>query len=195
MKNELQRYLKDGVGQGTLNNLLRGYVPAYFVPKTKSNGSGNWYLSNNIQWNDEIQQVFEEIAEIGNKFSKLKVLDNNQVKEIFRSHKWEVEWPVPGISPNDHKGRWKCDAYKDKVAVEVELSNRSQIFKDAFKFLIGEAMNKVEVGVIMIRRCRVGNKPYFGIVDSYAHPIYCTLPMLRLAFHGFPSSVKKHKTN
>jgi hypothetical protein len=85
------------------------------------------------------------------------------------------------------RGRWKYDAYKNKIAVEVELSSRSQVFKDAFKFLIGQTMDQIDIGIIMVRYHRERNSPYLGSVDSDSHPIFTTLPMLKVAFYGFPS--------
>jgi hypothetical protein len=52
----------------------------------------------------------------------------------------------------DKAERWNYDAYKEKVAIEVELSSCVQVFKDAFKFLIGQAMSQIEVGVVIVRK-------------------------------------------
>lgn len=112
-------------------------------------------------------------------------LNDKSVKRIFRNHQWAVNEPVEGISLLDRRGRWRYDAFRDRVAVEVELSSRSQIFKDSFKFLIGQAMSQIDIGIIMVRRGLAGKKPYFGNVRQDWHAIYTTLPMLNIAFYGF----------
>jgi hypothetical protein len=107
------------------------------------------------------------------------------VKRIFKNHNWEIDKPVEGISVMDKRGRWKYDAYKNKIAVEAELSSRSQVFKDAFKFLIGQAMGQIDIGIIVVRYHRERNSPYLGSVDPDSHPIFTTLPMLKVAFTDF----------
>jgi len=107
---------------------------------------------------------------------------------LFQKHNWKVDEPVEGISVSDKRGRWRYDAYKDKVAVEVELSSRSQVFKDAFKFLIGQAMNQIDVGVVMVwQHLERQGRPYLDSVARDWHAIYTSLPMLKIAFYGFPN--------
>jgi hypothetical protein len=99
-----------------------------------------------------------------------------------------VEVPVEGISISDRRGRWRFDACKNRIAIELEFSSRAQVFKDAFKFLIGQAMSQIDVGVVMVRE-QLGTKgtPYLGSIRRDWHPIYTSLPMLRMAFYGFPN--------
>jgi hypothetical protein len=127
----------------------------------------------------------EDAEDIGSELAQESSFDDKSVKRICKNHGWEVDEPVEGISISDRRGRWKYDAYKNRVAIEVELSSRSQVFKESFKFLIGQAMSQIDIGVIMVRREIVGRKPYFGIVRRDWHAIYTTLPMLNVAFYGF----------
>jgi len=180
-------YVKDGVDRKCLNNLTRGYVPTFFpIVLDKSKRAHTWLATFPLRprddwWRSEIENVGREFAVESSR------LDDDLVKKIFTKHNWKVSEPVNGISIGDKRGRWKFDAYKDKIAVEVELSSRSQVFKDAFKFLIGQATSQIEVGVVMVRRHLVEQgKPYLESVGRDWHAIYTSLPMLRLAFHGFP---------
>ena len=195
--NKLLPYIKDGnearkLGfpneRELLNNLTRGYIPVFFPTSIPTTKGGTWIfplsLRPNHWWKKEIEDIGKEFAKVSGR------LNDKRIKEIFKKHNWEVDKPVEGISIIDKRGRWRYDAYKDKIAVEVELTSRSQIFKDTFKFLIGQAMGQIDVGIIMVRKDREGTKPYFGSVDPDSHPIYTTLPMLDVAFHGFPNSAR-----
>lgn len=184
---KLVPYVRNGVDRKCLNNLTRGYVPIFFPAVLDESEGASWLFpfslgSRNYWWK-------KEIAEIGNEFAEESGgLDDNLVKRIFKKHHWKVDEPVEGISITDKRGRWKYDAYKDKVAVEVELSRRSQVFKDAFKLLIGQAISQIEVGIVMVRKHLEGKgKPYLGSVSRDWHAIYTSLPMLKIAFYGFPN--------
>jgi len=183
LANRLLPYVKDGVDRRFLNNILREYVPTFFPTSLPNGGDANWLFvlslgSGGHWWRQEIEKI-------GNELAQVSVLDDKFVKRIFKKHYWKVDEPVEGISMSDRRGKWKYDAYKDRIAVEVELSSRSQIFKDSFKFLIGQAMSQIDVGVIMVRKNLAPGKPYFGSVQRDWHPIYTTLPMLNIAFYGF----------
>ena len=188
---ELLPHVKSGVDSKTLNNLVRGYVPIFFstsLPEMHEDTSWLFPLSlgglTNYWWKKELEAIGKEFAE------ELAGLDDESAKGIFKKHHWKVDEPVEGISILDKRGRWKYDAFKNKIAVEVELSNRSQVFKDAFKFLIGQALGQIEIGIVMVRKClETQGRPYLGSVSRDSHAIYTTLPMLKIAFHGFPNEV------
>lgn len=183
--NKLLPYVKQGVDKKCLNNLTRGYVPIFFPTSIPESKDAKWLFtlslgSKTYWWKKEIEDIGKEFAEESNS------LNDESVKRIFEKHHWKVDEPVEGISIEDKRGRWKYDAYKDKVAVEVELTSRSQVFKDAFKMLIGQAMCQIDVGVVMVRKYLEGKgKPYLGSVSRDWHAIYTTLPMLKIAFYGF----------
>ena len=190
---KLLPYIKDEIPrtypskQELLNNLLRGYVPFFFPTRIDGLENARWLfplsLRPNTWWEIEIEAIGREFAEVG------VDLDNNLVQKVFKRHNWEVDNTyVKGISLLDKKGRWKYDAYKNRIAVEVELTNRYHIFKDAFKFLIGQAMDQIDVGVIIVPKYLEKKKqPYLGWIDPNSHPIFTTLPMLNVAFYGFPN--------
>lgn len=176
-------YTKDGVDEMLLTNIVRGYVPAFFPTDLPDSGDANWLFVLSLGSGDHWWKQALEV--IGDELAQESVLNNESVKKVLEKHKWETDKPVEGISIRDKRGRWKYDAYKNRVAVEVELSSRSQIFKDSFKFLIGQAMSQIDVGVIMVRKKLVRRKPYLGSVERDWHAIYTTLPMLNIAFYGF----------
>ncbi len=182
-------YVKEGIDRRSLNNLVRRYVPTFFPTSLLANDNGSiWICALPVRphqhwWGKEIE-------DIGKEFSKESGhLDDRLVREIFRKYGWEVDnTHVAGISLLDKRGRWKYDALKRETAVEVELSSRSQIFKDAFKFLVGQAMGQIDVGIVMLRKwLEKEGQPYFGWIDPSSHPIFTTLPMLKVAFYGFPN--------
>ena len=182
-------YVKSRIDRRFLNNLTRTYVPVFFPTSLpESEDTTQWLFTfslgscTNYWWKNELQVVGKELTE------NSEDLSDELVKRIFSKHNWGVDEPVAGISISDKRGRWKYDAYKDKIAVEVELSSRSQVFKDAFKFLIGQALSQIDVGIVIVRKYLEGKgKPYFGSVSRDWHAIYTSLPMLRIAFHGFPN--------
>jgi hypothetical protein len=193
LKKALLPYLKKKTDCVIIDNLSRRFVPHYSPPRinekeirekqTKDHKIPSWDISPSFQLDDQHAQ---EIVDIGKQFSEIGHLSHEIMKQIFIDNKWETERSIPVIDLYDKRGNWRYDAYKDRIAIEVELSGRSQIFKDAFKFLIGEALGLIDVGIIMIRQNKEKNGPYFELVDKYSHPIYETLPMINMAFYGFP---------
>jgi len=209
--NELLPYIKDEIEpsfpnkQEFLKNLVRGYVPTYFEPQIRDNKSGAWIVP--FSWKIECQSLEKEIEKIGkaiaDEISKVPDPSNKNMEgklnEMFRNYGWmagrhERATRVKGISPFDKRGEWRYDAVKDKVAIEVELSSRSQIFKDAFKFLIGQATCQIDVGIIMVRRHKEKDEqPYLGSVELDSHAIHQTLPMLTVAFYGFTNKARAQR--
>jgi hypothetical protein len=209
--NELLPYVKDDAAERFpskhefLKNLVRGYVPAYFEPQIPDNRRGAWIVPDS--WRLEYRSLEKEIEDIGRAIahenSGMPNTSNrnmeNRLNKIFRRHGWiagrrERATHVKGISPFDKRGEWRYDAIKNKVAIEVELSSRSQVFKDAFKFLIGQATGQIDVGIIVVRKHKEKDGlPYLGSVELDSHAIHKTLPMLTVAFYGFPNKADKQK--
>jgi len=188
---KLLPYMSEGIDRNTLNNIIRGYVPSFFPTSLPESGDAPWLWlfslgSRDYWWENEIVEIGKDFAE------KSKRLDSKSIQRIFKKYGWNVEEPVEGISIMDKAGRWRYDAYKDKVAVEVELSSRVQVFKDAIKFLIGQAMSQIEVGVVIVRKhLEAHGQPYLKSVERDSHAIYTTLPTLKMVVYGFPNKPKK----
>lgn len=195
---EIRPFLKNGTDMRNLRcNIIRGYVPHFWrtrlddltgkVEKREFRWILSWAADEFAKQDALWKKKEASIVEIGNEFAKVTgTLNDKEVKKVFKNHQWEIDVPVEGISEIDKSGRWKYDACKDRIAVEVELSSRSQIFKDAFKFLIGQAMYQIDLGIIMVREDMVrSGQPYLRLMEKYSHSITTTLPMISLMFYGF----------
>ena len=71
---------------------------------------------------------------------------HRQIQQAFVRKGWKSEVLV---SPRTTK-RHYFDLYKDRVAVEIELSNRELLYRDYIRFLLAEADDRVDVGVIVL---------------------------------------------
>ena len=191
---KLLPHMKDRIDKKFMNKLVRGYVPTFFATHFPPTNTAPWlfpFPPLRINKTSKNRWWVEEIEAIGAEFAKKSSLDHKSVKKIFKKYCWNVEEPVKGISLIDKRGRWKYDAYKDRVAVEVELSNRVSVFKDTFKFLIGQQMDQIDLGIIMVRRYLQKEKkwrPHLKSVERDWHAIYNSLPMVDIAYYGFPNA-------
>lgn len=177
-------YIRDEVDVRCLRNAVRGFVP-HFSPTLLDPSTAPWFYSwevhklHNKWWKPEIEAIGRELA-------KSPTLNDSSAKPVFEKYGWDTDRDVAGIAFHDRTRKWKFDAYKDRVAVEIELSSRVSVFKDAFKFLVGQAMNQIDVGIVVVRYHREKHGyPYWKSVDYDSHPICSTLPMLTIAFFGF----------
>ena len=127
-----------------------------------------------------------EIEIIGREFSKLPKLDHRTVSEVLKKHGWITgeEARVVGCT-GDKRIAWRYDGIKDRVAVEVELSSRPAIFKQCFKFLVGQGLRQIDLGVIMVHRHKIGSGPNFDSVDHDIISVLDALPMLAVVVSGF----------
>lgn len=195
--------LKEGVDPRHLNNVVSKYVPTYFPSMLPNGTEANWIFPfsvrpENTWWVEEIENIgkdfYHEMSMRRKQKSYRARKEHDIFIDIFKKYNWEVEnTHVKGISCLDKTGRWKYDAIKNRIAVEVELSDRYHIFKDAFKFLIGQSMNQINVGILIVPKYLEKNKqPYLGWIDPNSHPIFTTLPMLKVVFYGFPNRSRKY---
>ena len=69
---------------------------------------------------------------------------HSQIQLAFQHQGWKAEALV---SPRTAK-RHHFDLYKDRVAIEIELSNRELLYRDYLRFLLAEADGRLDVGVI-----------------------------------------------
>jgi hypothetical protein len=204
-----------------LRNIVRFYVPTYSPPQNPDRGEGNWMMTVSFQGvfnrhpqlEREIKDLGEKIARDFDVSSKVKGREE-RLNKIFRDYGWKAGRNEPDtrmdyICPPEDDGRrawridrrkaWRMDAVKDKIAVEVELSSRPQVFKDAFKFLIRQERGEIDAGVIMVRReCQKRSSegkrsypPTIKSVDYDMHAIVNCLPMVKMAFYGFPKRLNK----
>lgn len=71
---------------------------------------------------------------------------HHQIQQAFRRHDWQTEVLV---SPRTAK-RHYFDLYKDRVAIEIELSNRHLLYRDYVHFLLAESDGRIDVGIILL---------------------------------------------
>lgn len=100
---------------------------------------------------DEIKEIAESVTEINHK----------GIQSLFKQRGWAVKGEKVKVLEDS---QFSYDAFKNKVAVEIELSLHGFLFRDYFKFLIGHYFNRIDVGVLFVRNTPydVAN-PYFSL--------------------------------
>lgn len=71
---------------------------------------------------------------------------HNQIQRAFLRHGWQAEVLVTPRTAQRHY----FDLYKDRVAIEIELSNRALLYRDYMRFQLAEADGRIDVGVILL---------------------------------------------
>lgn len=74
--------------------------------------------------------------------SKEKVHD--KIKTAFKNKNWHTEEEV---SEGTQK-KWRYDAFKDRVAVEIDTN--TPCYRSFLKFILGYNQGKIDVGVIIV---------------------------------------------
>ena len=69
-----------------------------------------------------------------------------QIQQAFLRHGWEAEVLVSARTLKRHH----FDLYKDRVAIEIELSNRELLYRDYMRFLLAEADGRIDVGILLL---------------------------------------------
>jgi len=188
--------VKSQFARRRLMNIVRGYVPAVFeyhldepsLDKIKWFPS---YRGNHIMNKASYKWVKEEIEKIGREFSDLPKLDCKIEKrheimiEVTKRYGWSTGKDAR-VGYTDYKNiDWSFDGIKNRVALEVELSSRPAIFKQCFKFLVGQGLEKIDLGVIMVHRHKIGSGPNFDSVHHDITSVLDALPTLAVVVSGF----------
>jgi len=173
-----------------LMNITRGYVPAVYEYHRYPRSSDRimWlpsFRGDHIMGSTSYKWVKEEIKNIGNEFSALPKLDDKTAKGVLMKHGWSTGKDARVVGCDDKRIAWRYDGIKKRVAVEVELSSRPAIFKQCFKFLVGQGLDQIDLGVIMVRRYKIGSGPNLDSVDHDITRVYDALPMLAIVISGF----------
>ena len=74
------------------------------------------------------------------------VRPHQQIQQAFRRHGWQTEALVSARTRKRHH----FDLYKDRVAIEIELSNRELLYRDYIRFVLAEADERIDVGVLLL---------------------------------------------
>jgi hypothetical protein len=69
-----------------------------------------------------------------------------QIQKAFHRHGWRREALV---SPRTAKRQY-FDLFKERVAIEIELSNRELLYRDYLRFAVAETEGRLDVGIILV---------------------------------------------
>ena len=92
--------------------------------------------------------VFQEIYDL---LQPIKLVNrdtkkvNNEIKSAFRLKSWNTEELVL------HGSQYRYDAFKNGIAIEVELSLHAYTYRDYFKFLLGNQIGKTDICILIVR--------------------------------------------
>ena len=68
------------------------------------------------------------------------------IQRAFQHVSWRTEWLVSKRTARRHY----FDLFKDRVAIEIEFSNRELLYRDYIRFLLAESEDTLDVGIILI---------------------------------------------
>lgn len=68
------------------------------------------------------------------------------IQRAFSRKRWATEVPVRLCAT----GGQRFDAFKDRVAIEIELSSRERLYRDYWRFLMAELEGRLDVGIIIV---------------------------------------------
>jgi hypothetical protein len=71
---------------------------------------------------------------------------HHQIQRAFVRRGWQ---PEVLVSPRTAK-RHYFDLFKERVAIEIELSNRELLYRDYMRFQVAEADGRLDVGIILL---------------------------------------------
>jgi len=71
---------------------------------------------------------------------------HRQIQHAFLRHGWQGEVLVSSRTAKRHR----FDLYKDRVAIEIELSNRELLYRDYIRFLLAEGERRIDVGILLL---------------------------------------------
>lgn len=71
---------------------------------------------------------------------------HRQIQRAFLRRNWQGEVLVSPRTAHRHR----FDMYKERVAVEIELSHRERLYRDYLRFVMAEAEDRIDLGVIIL---------------------------------------------
>jgi hypothetical protein len=105
-------------------------------------------LNGNLRLKREIERVLINLElDLPRRYANHWTLrPHQQIQKAFVRHGWQAEALVSHRTAKRHY----FDLQKDRVAIEIELSNRELLYRDYMRFLLAEAENRIDVGVIIL---------------------------------------------
>lgn len=108
-------------------------------------------LNANYRLKKEIEQILGALelrppGRNGNGHTGEALKPHLQIQRAFLEHGWEPEVLVSARAAK----RQYFDLYKDRVAIEIELSSRDLLYRDYCRFQMADAEGRLDVGVILL---------------------------------------------
>jgi hypothetical protein len=98
-------------------------------------------LNANVRLKQEIVEILQTVQVTGG----VEVNAHRYLQHAFQQRGWKSEVLVSQRTLRRHF----FDLYKDRVAIEIEFSNRENLYRDYFRFLLAEHEGMIDVGVII----------------------------------------------
>lgn len=120
------------------------------------------------------------LEEIERAIGESPSFSHTDIIESFAKLDWKTEVPLIG--------QYRCDALKEKVAVEIEATDKSSVIdtlhRDFFRFLILYRMGKIKAGVL-ITRASGGEVNFQKVIDELElYGIYYEAPLFIVGLYS-----------
>ncbi len=104
-------------------------------------------LNSNLRLQREIEKVLANLdLDLPRYSSHASSRPHEQIQRAFMRHGWQAEALVSQRTAKRHH----FDLLKERVAIEIEISNRELLYRDYMRFLLAEAENRIDVGIILL---------------------------------------------
>ncbi len=104
-------------------------------------------LNSNLRLRREIDKVLANLdLDLPRLYSHATTRPHQQIQRAFVRHGWQAEALVSQRTAKRHH----FDLLKERVAIEIEISNRELLYRDYMRFLLAEAENRIDVGIILL---------------------------------------------
>jgi hypothetical protein len=104
-------------------------------------------LNSNLRLKREIEKVLANLdLDLPRYSNHASSRPHEQIQRAFVRYGWQAEALVSQRTAKRHH----FDLLKERVAIEIEISNRELLYRDYLRFLLAEAENRIDVGIILL---------------------------------------------
>jgi len=105
-------------------------------------------LNANFRLKKEIERILEQLQlETSAPARRMETCSlHRQIQRAFLRRQWQGEVLVSPRTAHRHR----FDVYKERVAVEIELSHRERLYRDYLRFVMAEAEDRIDLGMIIV---------------------------------------------
>jgi hypothetical protein len=105
-------------------------------------------LNANLRLRREIDRVLGELSLPSNGHTNPSdtTSAHRQIQAAFLKRGWQAEVLVSARTRRRHF----FDLYKERVAVEIEISSRDRLFRDYLRFLLAELDGRIDLGILIL---------------------------------------------